>query len=1702
MSVEMKMNDSTTEQLATQNKVVALFQFIEELNKLKQKSVINVNDYNNNGWYFPLSNLPDDPDNITVFYRDRVKDEDASIGSTLLSVHKPEFTRCPSPDALFASWLEYGWDNYRYKASVKSVLSDKNEAQASLLETDSDEETVEHFEDNADRVAAYQKWLEIRVEWVEKQKVTEKTRNLFADLYRLYFELRKESETMEMIVATGILYDREKPELEHPILTHRVKLNYDADVNTVYIEDADVPSELYSIAFQLLDDVNLSAINTLSADLRKNDYHPLDRNDTPGFLKVLVHQLSSDSLFVENKIPVDWKKTNRLMLTASPCYIVRKRLDGTLKAIEQIIENVQETGEVPAPIGDIVSGGTIEIPDDIGEETVEEQLAAVGGESVDILLSKEANKEQLEIAKRIEYYNAVLVQGPPGTGKTHTIANLMGHFLAQGKSVLVTSHTTKALDVLKEKVAPGLQHLCVSVLDDSNVDMERSIDGITSYMSKTTSHEIKREMDLIAVERSQIIRDLAETRRKIFAIINQECNCIVYNGEEVSPSKAAEFVFDNADSLSYIPGKVRLNNPLPLTFEQLSALYRSNAGVSEEDERELACDLPSTDDLLSPGAFGQIYGTLQSANKHLNTIENDTGWRLMNFPEERRIHYSCPFGDFSVDYPNRDSVAILRNYAASFGKIEKWMKCAAVDGKSGGAYRQKWITLIKQIQKTCDFSESIVSEQFGKDIQFTSPATKASLKGPLEKLRAVFADKGKISKFTLMMHKDYAAALEAVSINGMPLQSDKDCDIILHCIEMENIRKQCSVYWDDLLSVHDVPKFCELDSHDPEQVASNWIPVIQKYLDWYAKEYQPLMERVELCGFPGSQIFSFSTLDSELVKTDKILSAVEKTFPPLCLSCEAALDIEEKLKEIYQLKALLQSGKRGSSKYCTDLIKAIDSGDESTYSDAYAALDAIYRKYKLQSDREEMLRILEPIAPQWADAIRSRSGIHGQYTVPDTIEDAWKWKQFFGIIDDITAKPFKELQSDSLRLSKEYRRITSQFAEKSGWYHLLRKTEADIDMKQALQGWKQTVKRIGKGTGKNAPALKAKARELMAKCQEAVPGWIMPINCALESLNPKQNRFDIIIIDEASQSDISSLAILYMGRKLIIVGDDKQVSPMAVGVEIDKMNALEQMYIKDKIPNSHLYNAKTSIYDIAATTFQPLMLREHFRCVPEIIGFSNMLSYDYKIKPLRDASNSVLLPAVVNYRVAGGQRDGRSKTNRKEAEAVVALMKACMEQPEYSSKTMGVISLLGDEQVKVIQQLIEEKIDPKEIVLRNILCGNSANFQGDERDVIFLSVVDSGDGSGPIHLQNFGADDAYRKRYNVAASRARDQLWVVHSLDSANDLKPGDIRKMLLDYAANPQSDEIKRAEVEEKAESPFETAVASTLVSRGYHLVQQWKVGAYRLDMVAVCGKKAVAIECDGERWHSGEAKLREDMERQTILERLGWRFIRIRGSEYYRQPEKTMERVIKELQDYGIEPEESETASDSSRTTDLLERVKSCAWTMLQEEDTSSQGNDLETIAAALGTTEATPVLVVPMTNRILPEDKVIQEQPQISTPSAKVTESVKSVSAKPIPKASAPHISKQPIKRPQSQSAVPDQLVMSGMEDNSSPNEDIISFLKKRGVKFVDKRQFNGSLWVIGGHELDEIVSKAQALGFRFIYKADGGKATKGEPGWWTK
>jgi DNA polymerase III delta prime subunit len=111
---------------------------------------------------------------------------------------------------------------------------------------------------------------------------------------------------------------------------------------------------------------------------------------------------------------------------------------------------------------------------------------AAGFNDDDILLAKEANEEQLQIIRRLERSGAVLVQGPPGTGKTHTIGNLIGHLLAQGKSILVTAQTAKALRVVRDKVPEILRPLAVSVLgsdQDARRHLESAISSITERLT-------------------------------------------------------------------------------------------------------------------------------------------------------------------------------------------------------------------------------------------------------------------------------------------------------------------------------------------------------------------------------------------------------------------------------------------------------------------------------------------------------------------------------------------------------------------------------------------------------------------------------------------------------------------------------------------------------------------------------------------------------------------------------------------------------------------------------------------------------------------------------------------------------------------------------------------------------------------------------------------------------------------------------------------------------------------------------------------------------------------------------------------------------------------------------------------------------------------------------------------------------------------
>jgi very-short-patch-repair endonuclease len=351
----------------------------------------------------------------------------------------------------------------------------------------------------------------------------------------------------------------------------------------------------------------------------------------------------------------------------------------------------------------------------------------------------------------------------------------------------------------------------------------------------------------------------------------------------------------------------------------------------------------------------------------------------------------------------------------------------------------------------------------------------------------------------------------------------------------------------------------------------------------------------------------------------------------------------------------------------------------------------------------------------------------------------------------------------------------------------------------------------------------------------------------------------------------------------------------------------------------------SSIYDIGRQAFgDAVRLVEHFRSVPEIIGFSNQLSYEGKIRPLRASSATQIKPACVALKVVG--RPG-GDVNPREAEANVSLIKAMTKHPAYAGKTIGVISMVKEDQALLIQSLLHKRIDSVELERRRILAGISAEFQGDERDVMFLSLVDSSPGDeSTLRTLREGAFELVKKRYNVAASRARDQIWVVHSFDADRDLKPDDLRFQLLQHAKDPASTLRASRSVDARPESPLEQEVVRRLREAGYHVNLRMNVGHFRIGMVVEGeDEKRLAVECDGDRYSSLES-LTDDAARQGILERLGWQFVRIRATAFYRDPDGALRRVFDRLQELGIEPMRDGDApsEDASAGTTLIEDLE----------------------------------------------------------------------------------------------------------------------------------------------------------------------------------
>jgi len=236
-----------------------------------------------------------------------------------------------------------------------------------------------------------------------------------------------------------------------------------------------------------------------------------------------------------------------------------------------------------------------------------------------------------------------------------------------------------------------------------------------------------------------------------------------------------------------------------------------------------------------------------------------------------------------------------------------------------------------------------------------------------------------------------------------------------------------------------------------------------------------------------------------------------------------------------------------------------------------------------------------------------------------------------------------------------------------------------------------------------------------------------------------------------------------------------------------------------------------------------------------------------------------------------------------------------------------VISLIGAYQAALINRVILEALGEEVVLRHRIACGDSATFQGNERDIIFLSMV-----ADPGSKKALTAP-LYEQRFNVAMSRARDRLVLVRSVHEDELSNPSDLKVRVIRYFKDPMAGaKPPGANLEEKCESDFERAVLRRLLDKGHRVRPQVGTQGYRIDLV-VEGKSGqrLAIECDGDKYH-GPERWAEDMKRQRILERVGWRFWRCWASSFTLDPDGCMADLFALLKRMGIEPAGGERAGE----------------------------------------------------------------------------------------------------------------------------------------------------------------------------------------------
>ena len=1392
-------------------------------------------------------------------------------------------------------------------------------------------------------------WLEYVVEqwepWTQEMAYWKEVQRIYEEVDFMRRRIEEVEERYELLLGVGLLQwkDPTGTTIKRHILTAPAEITLEPERGILTVAPA-ASFEKFRVELDMLEPQYQPSLKNTDIEERLEDLDIQVWNTSKigEILRVIANHISPNAEVDENQMAPLKQTDETPRVVYAPALVLRERRPTAYEElISQFLKGTEEKTSlnITAPWKHFISEG--EPPEDSENLDYPENCSLLNDTRLYFPLPR--NEEQKKIAESLKERPYVLVKGPPGTGKSHTIANLICHLLAKGDRILVTAQKPKALSVLREKLPDSIQGLSVTFLGTSSEDQHFLAESVRRIIQKINEWKgaewAQQKIAELEKELRQLEDRIAEIDRNLREICEAETYFHTLPGDyQGTMAQIARTVKEKRQKYAWFP-ELDVEKECPLSGEEIYLLAEVHSQLTSDRLKELNLNLGNIS-LPDPKKFRELIHQLEDTEKLTKAAckgIKEEHLSLFQTTNDELLSSCQVFLEKLEEYTIRASRVL--------GKSTEHILSDLLIGQDA-----RWQQLVQHLSKLLQSMEAATKKLGHTQVKIPPEISVHQLLIDAQR-RLQHLQKGRWKGWGFIaprIMRETRYIENSCLVDSQSPKIPEQFEKLVAFLELKIAIKEFSEIW---------ATFTSLDDINPLQVVIHLREVVQ--------ELTTLLEFIQN-----------SRKSLGIVPVAERVNLAQKEERQKWLALIKAEIAEHKLAKAYEpfklwLNSLRQTIALGNVHPCVErFIKAIETRNIQEWETAWELLKQFEEEKKQFHSYKELLNRIGNFCPALKELLISTQGLSEWKSRLLQLQEAWAWAYAKTWLRKVTnSESYESLLKERNTLQKKVEKKIEEIATVKAWHAFF--SRLDEATSQNLIAWTKAIARIGKGTGKYAYRHRKSARKYLMRCIPKIPAWIMPLHKLWETVKPVSGLFDTIIIDEASQAGVESLVLLLLAKRIIVVGDDQQNSPEAVGILEEDIARLAREHLRNFQFRSE-FRPDTSLYDHAERAFgNVISLREHFRCVPEIIRFSNELCYsDAPLIPLRQPpSKEKRLPPLISVFVKNGTCEGRGARliNRAEAETIVKKIKECIEDPAYAGKTMGVIILQGHLQAEVIDQMLAEVFEPKVRAERKLQCGTPATFQGDQRDIIFLSLV-----VAPNYQFRAltGLND--KRRFNVAMSRAHDQVWLFHSVQ-LHDLSPLDLRYQLLKFFSTSKQtifkehyEELERLEHEAKNrirqprtqpepyDSWFEVDVAMELMRRGYFIRPQYEAAGYRIDLVIEGLNARLAVECDGEYWH-GPDRYDYDMARQRQLERVGWKFVRIRESEFYINRKKAIQKVIEACEDLGIKPLKKTCMSFNEKES-KIHSIKAPQENLEKDKFTNEEKLKLKTLAQQISAVDNT--------------------------------------------------------------------------------------------------------------------------------------------------